>query len=187
MNVRLWLRRCGPSAVAFRCDGRSIVKLGAGGSRYAHAEEAILELGADLLEALDGEGNVLRATRLTNTSDDALELPAAPAPTPGAPADVQALARVIMEAGDRGASRHAEAYKAGNEQLISLVRILADRLSGLERAWVASLNAQARAVANATPPAPADEAGAAVAAMVGQLVTGAASSAAPAANGKGRS
>ena len=86
-----------------------------------------------------------------------------------------------------GASRHAEAYKAGNEQLISLVRILADRLSGLERAWVASLNAQARAVANAAPAAPADEAGAAVAAMVGQLVTGAASSAVPAANGKGRS
>jgi hypothetical protein len=71
-----------------------------------------------------------------------------------------------MEAGDRGARRHAEAYGVAFEKMTDLVGIIAQRLTGIENAWQETLEKRAASLDTEEAPEGNDVAGA----MVGNLI-----------------
>jgi len=85
-----------------------------------------------LLEALDSQGNVTKVARLRE--DDEARDENAGAGAAGV-LDVNKLADLVLRATDRGAERHAEAYRLGFEAQSRLVVLLSDRLAKLESAW----------------------------------------------------
>ena len=57
------------------------------------------------------------------------------------------LAALILEATDRGARRHAEAYTLAFEKMTHIVTMSLERLGSLEVAWQQALNDRATMVA----------------------------------------
>lgn len=166
MNLRRWLRR-DPRPARFRVDGRDVA-IPSSGNVWADLESTILALGGTRIEAIAADGALIRATELESDADGE---PVVTAPAPGqhAASDIAIFARLISEAHDAGAKRHAQAYELAFARHTELVAILAQRLSGLETAWQKAMNqlAQAQAeaaMASATPPE--DPAAGAIAAML---------------------
>jgi hypothetical protein len=159
MNLKSWLRRS-PPATKLRFDGKRVYVVGQGKTKWVDAENAIAAYAPTLLEALNEDENVLRVTQLEpgGASDAPTEDPK------NVSRDVE-LARIILEATDRGAMRHAEAYTLAFAENTKLVQILAERLGGLETAWQQSLIDKANA-ANAGDGTPDDPAEAAVLSML---------------------
>lgn len=119
------------------------VKLGESRSKFRDAELSCK--GAIRVEALDADGNTLRVWE----SDEApAEQAAAVVKHAGAQPNEQlnmltAIARLLTEASDAAATRHAEAYRLAYEQQALLVNVMSTRLVQLENAWQQSLMVRA--------------------------------------------
>lgn len=153
-----WLRRWKPHAVRMHMAGGDVKVVnrpqGERG-RWTGMEAAIMTMAPTFVEALDDQGETL-ASRALEVVD---EQPAAPAvPVVDAKADpmsqlaasLPTLVQLIVDAADAAAGRHAEAYRLAFEQQTLLVKIMSDRLAGLERAYHAAIMNQA-AAAQAQP------------------------------------
>jgi len=126
-----------------RVDGRDVA-IATGANFWAVTEESIVALSPSKVEALDATGVCLRAMQLDRDDDDA-----AAAAAPKAETELTVLARLIGEAHDAGARRHAEAYALAFAENTKLVQILAARLGGLETAWQKAMQQTAQAQADA--------------------------------------
>lgn len=175
MNVRSWLRRV-PQPSSLRCDGKKTIQVGQGKNKWRDAVQTLEALQPSLVEALNEDGAVIRVAHL-NDDDDQGDAKA-PLPSEGQSEQAQ-LAALILEATDRGAQRHADAYALAFGKMTDLVGILANRLQGLEVAWQKTLEARAADLAAA---APADQAEAGIAGLLASVVASQASPPAP--NGK---
>lgn len=143
-SFRRWLRRH-PQPTRLRVDGRD-VSVATGANQWAVTEESVMTLSPSRVEALDDKGVVLRATsfekedRDDDDDDDAKQAPVT---------ELTTMARLLAEAHDAGARRHAEAYALAFAENTKLVQILATRLSGLETAWQKAMQRTAEAQAEA--------------------------------------
>lgn len=114
---------------SIRC-GDDLVKLTSSRGRFAEAARAVESLDPDTIELLDADGAVLKVLQLREEGDDSdggddLERLG----------DLGKLAKVIGDISDRAAARHENAYKVAFAAQTDLVRLIADRLNSLERAW----------------------------------------------------
>jgi len=155
INLKSWLRRK-PEPSCVRIDGKKTVMIGDGPARWREALQTFDALRPTLLEALNDAGAVLRVTRIEPDEDEdededtggtapTMPLPvAAPATASGTPlSELTQLAALIMEAGDRGALRHAEAYSLAFAKQTEILQIVADRMTATETAWQTTLANQA--------------------------------------------
>jgi len=168
MNLRRWLRR-DPKPASLRADGRTIT-VPTSGNVWADLESTITSIGPAKLEAIAADGSLLRAIDLESTEENA---PIADNGQQRAAnhSELAAIARMISDAHDAGARRHAQAYEVAFARHTELVAILAQRLSGLETAWQRAMQqlAQAQAdvaMAQASGQDSSDPAGTAIAAMM---------------------
>jgi hypothetical protein len=129
MNLKEVLRRT-TGLAAIRC-GDDVVRLTDARGRYAEAARAILALDPERIELLDEAGAVLRVVNLRN--DDVPEVDGSAGDM--SVGDLTSLARVLGDVADRAAMRHAQAYQAAFDAQTSLVRLIAERLGSLEKAW----------------------------------------------------
>lgn len=170
MPLRRWLRRT-PQPAKLRLDGTEI-SVPKGGNKWQVAADSVVALGGERLEALDATGAVLRVLALGDDDDTSTVAPAPIASHHQQPlSDVVLLARLLAEASDAGARRHAEAYSLAFTKMAGLVETFASRLSLLENAWQKAMTTAARAqadaiLAQAQPDEAGDEAGAAIQAMM---------------------
>lgn len=178
-SIRTWLGRYKPDRV--RCtlrngELRELPRPTTARGQWAQLEHAIALLAPSYLEAF--QGNTCVASRGMEGADDD-ELPEAPAVVPENPmsamvAALPTIVQLIVDAGDAGALRNQEAYKLAfesqiqaNQQYLALVKVIADRLGGLERAWHKMLLDQANAQASG-----AEGNDAAAFSLIGNLVNG---------------
>lgn len=143
MNLKSWLRRV-PQPQKLRCDGKKTVLVGQGKNKWRDALITIEGLQPSLLEALDGDDAVIRATQLQGDDDD--EGGAKPVDAKDDD-QLSRIARIVLEATDAGAKRHAEAYQLAFQENTKLVALLADRMSKLEGAWQTTLENRAAELA----------------------------------------
>ncbi len=141
-NVRSWLRRL-PRPHALKADGQEIA-VGEGRSKWRDAENTIAELGAQKLEAFNAEGALLRICMLE--PDGVPEEKEDPFKDVKLQSREAEIAKLVLEATDRGALRHAEAYTIAFDKMASLVQFAMERASGLEVAWQTMLNQRAAEV-----------------------------------------
>jgi hypothetical protein len=123
--------------------------------RWREALNTIEALRPSMVELLDNEARVLRVTNISaadykrngldGEEDEEDERTVQLDPNDR---DVK-LAQLILEATDRGAVRHAEAYTFAFGKVTEFMQVLADRLTGLEGAWQDTLTQLAEAKGNA--------------------------------------
>lgn len=167
MNLRRWLRR-DPRPHAIRCDGAQVVPVPTVGQVWAQLEETLTALAPSKLEALDSAGAVLRAVVLE--TDDAPSSATSSSPSSSG-TELATIARIIADAHDAGARRHAEAYGLAFSENTKLVGLLAQRLAGLETAWQKAMAQVAQAQADAAAAASSgDDATSAITAMLGGMM-----------------
>ncbi len=100
------------------------------GRRFARAAADLEALSPTRLEAIDEQGNVLRVTEWEVAgAADAGELPTTNDPEYDR---VYAMTRLIHEAADRGAQRHAEAYGQAFDRVCHLADLVSQRLQATE-------------------------------------------------------
>lgn len=133
-----WLRRAGARAIkAVGPDGRETeIRVGSNARRWSDAAGAVMACDPVRVSALDEHGRVLRTW-----TDDDRDVPDETDHGSGAPGvlDVNKIASLVLEATDRGAQRHAEAFRLAYESQGMLIQLFADRLAKLEQAWQAAL------------------------------------------------
>jgi hypothetical protein len=139
-DLRRWLAK-EPFASTVRCvypdgDDRS-VRVGTSRSRWRDAEEAI---GTEWLrlEALTEAGEVLRVFTdggIEVTSPGESYTPSTPGRSENPLVQLEVLARLISNAHNEGAERHADAYRLAYDQQCALVSVMSERLKQLEVAW----------------------------------------------------
>lgn len=95
------------------------VKIGVQRSKWKDAEESLADCAK--LEALDKDGNVLRVFVV-----EGLVLP-----TKAANSELVEMSKLLKDAFREGAQTSREAYG----ELVLLVKLMSERLAGLERAW----------------------------------------------------
>ena len=164
MSLRAWIRRA-PKPTTVRVDGSQLVPVPTSGQWASQLEETLTALAPSKLEALDDSGRVVRAVVLEEDTD------AAPgrAPAPASGSELAVVARLLAEAHDAGARRHADAYSLAFSENTKLVQLLATRLSGLESAWQKAMAQLAQAQADAAQAAVADNSDAATTAITAML------------------
>jgi hypothetical protein len=140
--LRRWLRR-EPHPVRLRCDGRDVA-VGTGNNKWRDTEDSVVALSPSKVEALDANGVLLRVYRLDGDEDEDKGAEEEKPKT-----ELEAMARMLLEAHDAGAQRHAEAYALAFTKMVELVQILSTRLGGLETAWQRAMKETARAQADA--------------------------------------
>ena len=152
-DLRSWLRRS-PQPNRLIVDGKEL-ELGANSRKWVEAEASILAMGGQVVQALLGDpanpsapAKVLRVTNLDPSM--AAELAALEAADPSKPKALPAasslateVAQLVLEAGDRGAMRHAEAYKECFALVTSLATSLLQRNAYLEKAWAEEVDRRA--------------------------------------------
>ena len=113
------------------------VRVGESRSRWRDAEKALHDCAT--VEAVDENGEVLRVWQADPNSEDGEgDVDNHRANMVGANVfekQLTALGRVISDAADASAARHADAYRLAYEQQAMLVKVLSERLQMLERAW----------------------------------------------------
>lgn len=140
-------------------DGEpTTIAVGNNRKRWADVEGAVPP-DAIRVEALDANGAVMRAHALVDADDAPRSSASAGSSASAAPSTPLELARIVLDASDAGAKRHAAAYEATMRELVGLVRVIADqhasaqrRLAQLESAWHRAIVRGAR---DATDDAPA--------------------------------
>lgn len=130
MNLRRWLSRT-PQPAVVRVDGQKL-NLAQGRNQWSDAVKAIETLNPRRVEAMAADGSILRVLDWQKAADepDEDEKPKA-APEDR---DVQ-LARILVDAGDKGAARVVEAFRGGFDTLMTLVTVMAKRQTTLEAAY----------------------------------------------------
>lgn len=134
-ELRRWLRRAPqPAKLRVRTEnGERIVAVGASRSRWRDAEVACL--GATRIEALDAGDAILRALDDDAGDEDASSSSSAQKAELAKVQEYAQIARIILDATDRGAERHSKAFEIAFESLAKMVETMSSRLQGLERAW----------------------------------------------------
>jgi len=139
-SIRLWLARYKPDRV--RCtlrDGslRELPKPTTARGQWAQLERAIVTLAPSYLEAFQGETCVSSRGLDTDDDDDDGAAPGKEETNPLAALvkTLPIIVGLIVDAGDASALRHQAAYELAFAKQLELVKILSDRLGGLERAW----------------------------------------------------
>ncbi len=153
INLKSWLRKKPvPVKLRFETDDgtKELLVETDGARRFANAANAILAMSPNgRLEALDANGVTLRLTEIR-----AEEEPAEEDATPSIKDLMKGMgtegntmvsllmlfSKLIAEAADKGAQRHAEAYSLAFDKQNELLTIVATRLVGMERAWQGALN-----------------------------------------------
>jgi hypothetical protein len=165
VNLLYWLRGAPgkpfPSAVRCTCpDGVKTIALDRNVKRpFVQCVRAIETLNATRIEALDHDGNVLRATDIEIESpetDDADDRSTAPEPQGKAQSDLVLLSRLIADAYKAGAEQHREFADRAFERLTAITETAFARLDNLERAWTKTIVTQ---VKNASADAPEESSG----------------------------
>lgn len=136
-----WVRRR-PQPAALLLDGKKKLLIEEGKHKWKNAIASLEELDPTRVEALDAEGNVIRVTQWGEEGDE----PASDAKEEASGSRDIDLARIVLEATDRGAARHAEAYALAFDKMYGLVDVLAKRLTSLESAWQTTLEKRAEAL-----------------------------------------
>lgn len=145
MNLKSWLRRV-PHPSSVRLDRKDVVRINEGKTKWRDVLDVIEQHQPTLLEALDSNGHVLRATELQSDKDrDDDEKPA----EKGAKTDLSEFARLLADAYKSGAEQHAAAFQLAFAENTKLVQVLAERLGGLEKAWQTTLEQRAEELAAA--------------------------------------
>lgn len=160
-DLRRWLRRQ-PHPVKLRVDGRDVA-IAQGPKMWVVTEDTVKAMNPSRVEAIGPDGVCLRALILDGGDDDDGESKAETqrrVELESADARLLEMSRLLAEAHDAGARRHAEAYALAFDKMTGLVEILATRLGGLENAWQSAMKANARAQADAIAAAAAAEAAA---------------------------
>ncbi len=132
MNVTRWLSRT-PQPARVRVDG-TFLNLAPGRNRWSDAAKAIVTLNPRRVEALSDEGALLRVLDWQAKQNEADEDDEPKAKSAPEDRDVQ-LARILVEAGDKGAARVVEAFRGGFDTLMTLVTVMARRQTALESAY----------------------------------------------------
>lgn len=138
-SLRNWLKS-EPVPHSLKCeyedDDDKIVRMGAARSRFRDAESACK--GATRVEALDADGATLRVWESPESEDartaEVIARPLAPAGDQNL-VMLTTMARLLQEAGDAGAARHAEAYQQVFAQYAALMQTVSDRLQQFESLW----------------------------------------------------
>lgn len=135
-SIRAWLQRS-PHPASLRTDGGETIAL-VGRNKWIEALTAIEALGPESLEALDKDGNILRAIKLGASTSG----------TTSTPKDDQltALARIMMQVGDQSAARHEAAFKESFSALLALANMMNARLTSMEKAYLALIHRHAETV-----------------------------------------
>ena len=149
MNLRSWLRRT--PLPASMCVADLEVAVPEGKTKWADLTQTIESMAkrGDKIEAYDEEGTLLRAFVW---DEGEVRIAVAPAlAVANEDARMVEIARLLAEASDRGAERHAQAYQTAFATMENLVNLVSNRLVAMETAWqramVATAEAQAAAVA----------------------------------------
>jgi len=146
-SLRHWLRRA-PRPTRIRADAQEI-QVPTSGHWVAQVEETIASLAPARVHALAADGSILRALELER-DDDA---PSAPTPTTTTTTDNAAqlvqLGRLLLDASEAGAKRHAAAYELAFAKQTELLAIIANRLTALETSWSRAMRDTAQAQADA--------------------------------------
>jgi hypothetical protein len=149
-SIRQWLARYKPTMV--RCtladnEQRELPTPKQGRGQWAHLERAITMLAPTYIEAYQGKTCVATRAMEVETEDDggsSLLMPAEERKHPFATmiASMPTIVQLNVDAADRACERLEAAYrmafeaqKETNQQYLALVKLLSDRLGGLERAW----------------------------------------------------
>lgn len=147
-----WLRRYKPAKVRMHSEAwaepRMLDRPAQDRGRWTMLEHAITSLAPTYVEALDDAGAVVasRAEQGPEVQAPAAAPPVVPDnPMSALVATMPTLVQLIVDAADASAARHADAYRLAFEQQLSLVKVLADRLHGLEKAYQSVLMSQAQA------------------------------------------
>lgn len=148
-SIKTWLARYKPTMV--RCtlttnEVRELQTPKQGRGQWVHMERAITMLAPTYIEAFQGKTCV--ATRAMEVeTDDSAEAPLMPAEERKHPfatmiASMPTIVQLNVDAADRACERLEAAYRMAfdaqrdtNQQYRELVKLLSDRLGGLERAW----------------------------------------------------
>lgn len=172
MNVYAWIRRV-PQPAKLRVDGKKTIAVTNGKGRWKDAFDAVMAEEPSKLEALNDAGDVLRTCALEGDDQDDEKKPAAKEGRSSSELVELAtqIATIVMEAGDKGAQRHAEAFQTGFDHLSGLVQMLCERLSGVEAAWQQTLSVLAEVKANGGGEGEQDVAGQAVAQLIGNALS----------------
>lgn len=148
MNLSLvskWLRKT-PQPKFVRVDGDKIVEVGSRLGRWTEVTRTLETLKASKLEALDERKNVLRAIVVDDDEEDDDDKKSA-LPKGATQNDLlQHFASLIANAYDQGANAQRVAYGSIFEENTKLVRLMADRMSALEVAWMQVLRGNAKLV-----------------------------------------
>lgn len=139
-SLRSWLKS-EPVPHTLKCeleDGEEkTVRMGTARSRLRDAESACK--GAVRVEALDADGATLRVWESPEAEDShTAQVIATPIAHGAADQNLVMLttmARLLQEAGDAGAARHAEAYQQVFAQYATLMQTVSDRLQQFEGLW----------------------------------------------------
>jgi len=144
-DLRGWLSQR-PFPYSVRVDGKAVVRITSRSNRWAEAEKTIRTLAPERLEALDRSGDVIRATAC-DTSDPAATIERAdPMPNTWPESELATMAQIMTAANDRACARQEASYRLAFDRLYDLVKVLADRLTGIEGIWVAELERRAALV-----------------------------------------
>lgn len=133
MQIRDWLKIAPPPVRVVAQYGNGderTVKIGSARSRWRDAESALD--GAVRCEAIDRDDQVLRVWQ----AEPAARVEPTVHASAGNPmAMIAEIARLLVDAADRSAERHAEAYRLAYEQQGQVVSLVLSRLQSLETAW----------------------------------------------------
>jgi hypothetical protein len=144
--LRSWLARYKPDRIRLTLrsgEQRDIPKPSTTRGQWAQLEHAIVSLAPTYIEAFRGTECV--ASRAPDGEDDADVVDdvdpnqkfadAMAAATNAYIKTLPVIVQLVVDAGDASALRHQDSYKLAFESQLQLVKILSDRLGGLERAW----------------------------------------------------
>jgi len=135
-TIRAWLQR-EPHPSRIRCTLASgdekTVRIGDSRSRWRDAAAACS--GAVRLEAVNESGETLRVFDTEGDESTPGRAIARTTAGGGGESSLAELGRILAEASDASAARHADAYRLAYEQQALLVSVLSQRLQALERAW----------------------------------------------------
>lgn len=126
-----------PQPAALRLDenDKKTIKISKQRSCWSEAEKTVLAMDATIVEALDGQGNMLRAFRL---KEDAAEPEKPPQAETWPNAPEAQMAQIITAACDRAASRHEAAYRMSFERLSAMFEATVSRMEdAMQRAAAA--------------------------------------------------
>lgn len=125
-QFRRWLKET-PQPAALRIDEneKKTIKVSKQRSCWSEAEKSVLAMDATLVEALDNQGNILRAFRLKDESESQPDKPAQAETWPST--ELAQMAQIFTAAADRAASRHENAYKMAFDRVASMLDAMVAR------------------------------------------------------------